>query len=130
MSPYNGRRVFRSPSWMLVLVTLAAVIFASGAWYHLRTQGWSLMTLGFVALTVLGVLAIVETIVQRVVLADDALHITRWWRRRSYPRANILRVTTAKGSPAFLELADGSYVELPAVDANANSIRAWLKAKA
>ena len=129
VSPYAGRRVFRSPSWVLGAVTAAAVLFAAGAWMQFRVRGLGLVTLTLASFAVLGVAGVAETLAQRVELSDDALHVTRWWMRRSYARDSILRVTSEKGVEAAVQLGDGRWVRLPQVGAHApNSIRAWLRA--
>jgi hypothetical protein len=128
MRAYDGRRVFRSPTWILATVTVAALLPAIGAWITFRGRGVSLLSLGLAAFAVLGVGGILETIAQRVELSNDALHITRWRVRRSYPRDSIVRVTSEKGVDPAMQLADGRWVKLPPVGAHmANSIRAWLR---
>ncbi|MDQ3997413.1 MAG: hypothetical protein M3303_10425 [Gemmatimonadota bacterium] len=128
MSVYKGRRVFRSPRWILVLLTVCTVLFAIGAWIQFRTRGLGLGLLGAAALVVFGVLGIVEALSFRVELSDDAVHITRWWVRRSYARDSILRFTSEKGVSAGFHLTDGRWVKLPPVEGSVNSFRAWLRA--
>jgi hypothetical protein len=131
VSVYNGRRIFRSPTWVLAAVTVAAVLPAIGAWMTFRERGLRLLSVGLAAFAVLGVGGILETIALRVELSDDALHVTRWWVRRSYPRESIARVTHEKGGDPAMQLADGRWVKLPSVGVHmANSIRAWLRANA
>jgi hypothetical protein len=130
MSPYGGRRVFRSPGWLYAVVGGVEAIFASGAWFHLRTQGWSPMTLAFIGLTVMGALGIVETAVQQVVLSDDAMHVIRWYGRGRYAKDQIVRISHGKGVGVSVQLADGRWVKLPGVAGHLpNSIRAWLRTR-
>lgn len=130
MSAYEGRRVFRSPRWVVTAVSVAALLFATAAWVHFRVRGLGVVTLFLGACALLGLVGIAETIAHRVELSDDALHLTRWWVRRSYPRDSIVRVTSEKGVEAALQLADGRWVKLPPVGGHApNSIRAWLRAR-
>ena len=80
----------------------------------------------FVAIALAGVM---ETIMQRVVLTDDALHVVLPWSRRIYPRSKIQNVSSEKASPTMIQLSDGKWVKLPPVGHYvANSIRAWLRA--
>jgi hypothetical protein len=130
VSAYKGRRVFRSPGWVLATVTVATLLPAAGAWFTFRERGLTLLSLGLAAFAVLGVGGIFETIAQRVELSDEALHLTRWWVRRSYPRESIARVAHEKGTDPAMQLTDGRWVKLPPVGAHmANSIRSWLRAE-
>jgi len=129
VSGYKGRRVFRSPTWVLVTVTVSVLVPAIGAWMTFRERGLSLLSVGLAAVTMLGVGGILETIAQRVELSDEALHVTRWWVRRSYPRESIARVTHEKGGDPAMQLTDGRWVTLPPVGVYmANSVRTWLRA--
>jgi hypothetical protein len=130
VTAYKGRRAFRSPTWVLVTVAVAALVPAIGAWMTFRERGLGLLSVGLAAVAVLGVGGILEAISLRVELSDDALHVTRWWVRRSYPRESIARVTHEKGVDPAMQLTDGRWVKLPSVGVHmANSIRAWLRAK-
>ena len=132
MASYNGRRIFRTAPWMIVAVFAAELLFVTSAWVSYRRQGPSTVTMLSVALAVFGLLGIVEVLTARLLLADDALHVTKFWTRRSYPRETIRQATYAKGCPVTLELSNGQWAKLPDLGHNTqgitNSIRAWLKA--
>lgn len=131
MSTYSGRRVFRTTPWLLGAVIVAELLFLAGAWGSYRSRGLSTMTLLAGGLATFGLLGIVEVFTARIILADDALHVARFWMRRSYPRDAIRRVTYQKGSPVALELSDGQWAKLPdlghSTQSVTNSIRAWLR---
>jgi hypothetical protein len=132
MAHYNGRRTFRTARWLLGAVVAADLLFVGGAWFSYRFHGLSMMTTLYIGLAAFGVLGIVEALTARLLLADDALHVTKFWTRRSYPRATIRQATYARGCPVTLELSNGQWAMLPDLGHNTqgitNSIRAWLKA--
>ena len=131
MSTYAGRRSFRTTPWLLGAVIVAELLFVAGAWGSYRGRGLNVMTFLAGGLAAFGLLGIVEVLTARIILADDALHVARFWTRRSYRRDAIRRVTYQKGSPVALELSDGQWAKLPALGHNTqsvtNSIRAWLR---
>lgn len=127
MSDRAGSRVFKSPRWYVALVSVAALLFATGAWYTYSSRGLHLWTLGTVAMAIVGIVAVIEVIVDRVVLTDNALHVIRIWSRRRYDRSQIVSVTQMKGTPVSLKLTDGSWAHLPSVAVHPNTIRAWLR---
>ena len=128
MSGYRGRRVFRAGPVAILICVLLTMLFATGAVMTYRERGWNWVSVGLVCLTVLSVAGIIEAIVFRVHLTDEALFVTDLRGRRSYPVADIAGVEEAKGVPTTLILSDGRGVKLPPVGSSpANSIRAWLK---
>jgi hypothetical protein len=127
MTDHAGSRVFRSPRWYVALVGVAAVLFAVGAWYTYSSRGLHLWTLGAVAMAIVGIVAVIEVIVDRVVLTDNAIHVIRIWSRRRYEKSQIVGVTQMKGTPVSLKLADGRWAHLPSVALHPNTIRAWLR---
>lgn len=113
---------------MVIMTVCVATLFATGAVMTYRLRGWNWVSVGFVSMTVVGLGAIVESLVLRVRLTDDALLVTDLRGRRRYPLADITRVEEAKGVPTVILLANGQWVRLPGVgDSMGNSIRAWLK---
>jgi hypothetical protein len=132
MASYNGRRIFRTTPWLVGAVIVADLLFATAAWVTYRRQGMSTITMLSSGLAVFGLLGIVEVLTARIILADDALEVTKFWVRRSYARDAIRRATFEKGCPVALELSDGHWAKLPDLGHNSqsvtNSIRAWLKA--
>ena len=87
------------------------------------------MAIGLTGATViLGLGSIIETLVVRIELTDEALIATDLRGRRRYAREDIERVGEAKVSPPSLLLKVGTWVHLPSVgDSVGNSVRSWLK---
>ena len=85
---------------------------------------------GFVALTVFGVLGIVETFVTRVELHDDRVVAVALFVRRTYRRDEITSVSWAKGSPVSLKINGTRWAHLPNTGHSSQkvvgAIRAWL----
>jgi hypothetical protein len=127
MSDQAGSRVFRSPRWYVAFVGVAALLFATGAWYTYSSRGLHFWTFVAVAMAIIGIVGVVEVTVDRVVLTDDALHVIRIWSRRRYDKSQIVNVTQMKGTPVTLKLADGRWAQLPSVAVHPNTIRAWLR---
>jgi len=128
MGAYRGRRDFRAGRAAVIVSVFVALLFATGAVMTYRDRGWNWVSIGLACATVAGVGAIVESLVLRVRLTDDALFVTDLRGRRRYPLADITGVEEAKGVPTTLLLANGRWVSLPAVGSSlGNSIRAWLK---
>lgn len=93
-----------------------------------RERGWTWVSAGLACATVFGVVGIVESLLFRVLLTEDALLVTSLMGRRRYPAAEITHVAEGKGMPTTLRLADGRKVRLPPVgNSLGNSIRAWRK---
>lgn len=127
MSDQAESRTFRSPRWYVAVVGVAALLFAIGAWYTYSSRGLHLWTLGTLTMAIVGIVAVIEVVVDRVVLTDSALHVIRIWSRRRYDKSQIVSVTQMKGTPVSLKLADGSWAHLPSVAVHPNTIRAWLR---
>lgn len=107
---------------------LLMLLFATGAVMTYRDRGWTWVSIGLAGATLLGLGAIVEALVLRVRLTDDAILVTELSGRRRYPAKEIARVEEAKGVPTVLVLSDGRVVKLPLVGTSlGNSIRAWLR---
>jgi hypothetical protein len=128
MGAYRGRREFRAGRAMAVVSVLVTLLFTSGAVMTYRQRGWHWVSVGLACATVFGLGAIVESLVLRVRLTDDALLVTDLRGRRRYDRAEIAAVEEAKGAPTAIRLVEGRWVRLPSVgNSLGNSIRAWLK---
>jgi hypothetical protein len=113
---------------MVILSVFVALLFAAGALMTYRLRGWSWVSIGLACATVVGVGGIVESLVLRVRLTDDALLVTDLRGRRCYALTEIAKVEEAKGSPTAILLMDGRWVKLPGVGSSlGNSIRAWIK---
>ena len=103
---YKGGRVCRNGSGWVMLFVILTCLFAG----------------------ILGLGSIIESLVLRIELTDDALIATDLLGRRRYARADIERVGEAKGSPPALLLKNGKWAQLPSVGDNVgNSVRSWLK---
>ena len=128
MGVYRGRRVFRAGPVAILICVFLAILFGTGAVMTYREQGWNWVSVGLACMAVLSVAAIVEAVVSRVQLTDEALLVTDLRGRRAYPVTDIAGVEEAKGVPTTLILSDGRGVKLPPVGSSlGNSIRAWLK---
>jgi hypothetical protein len=80
------------------------------------------------AMSVIGLGGVIEGLVRRIVLGDDALYITDLWTRRRIPKSEIMRIYEAKGVSSMILLADGNRVSLPDLGQQlGNSIPAWLR---
>lgn len=126
---YRGRRVFRrGPGWVVFFAALTA-LFAAGAYMTYQERGWTWVSVSLAALGgVLGLGSIVETLVLRIELTDDAMLVTDLRGRRRFRREDIQGITQYKGTPPAIQLRDGRWVKLPSVASNLpNSVRAWLK---
>ena len=128
MSRYRGRREFRAGRAIFIIIVLAEMLFLAGALMTYREQGWNWVSLTFAGMAVLGLAGIVESLIVRVQLTDEALLMTDLRGTRSYPRSQIQRVEQGKGVPTVIVLADGNVIRLPPVGSDiGNSIRAWLQ---
>jgi len=123
------RDVFRTTAalrWVIVGVTMLFAVLLAVSFF----TGAPTVFYGFVALTVFGVLGIVETIVTRVELHDDHIVAVAFFTRRTYPRDEITSVTWAKGSPVSLRIKGTTWAHLPNTGHSSQklvgAIRAWL----
>lgn len=125
------RDVFRATGTLRWISAIATMIFVAGlAFSYVNDGPTSWQFYAFLALTVLGILGIVETWVSRVELHDDHILTVALFVRRTYPRGEVTSVTWAKGSPVSVQLTDGRWVNLPntghASTKIVGAIRAWL----
>jgi hypothetical protein len=131
MSGYRGRREFRLGPGFILFYVLLTLFFAAGTVMTYRHRGWSWVSLTLAGATILGLGAIIESLILRIQLTDDALLVTDLRGRRRYPMRDIARVEEAKGVSPILVMADGRAVRLPSVGSSlGNSVRAWLKGHA
>lgn len=126
---YSGRRIFRAGFGFVILFAGITAMLAYGAAFMYRERGWDWVSIGLAAAAIfLGLGSVLESLVQRIELTDDALVVTDLRGRRRYHIADIARVAEAKGAPASIQLANGRWVKLPMIGSNVgNSVRAWLK---
>jgi hypothetical protein len=123
------RDVFRTTAglrWAIVGVTMLFVVVMGMSF----VTGPPTMFYGSVALTVFGVLGIVETIVTRIELHDDRIVAVAFFTRRTFLRDQITSVTWAKGSPVSLQLNGTTWAHLPNTGHSSQkvvgAIRAWM----
>ena len=116
---------------MTVIYVACTALFAAGALVTYREGGWTWVSIGLAAATVgLGLGSILESVILKIELTDDAMVVTDLRGRRRYEIAAIERIHEAKGVTPVLALKDGSSVKLPSVGSDlGNSVRAWLKRK-
>lgn len=128
MVAYRGRRDFRSGTAAVIICVVVTLIFAAGAVMTYHQSGWSWVSIGLACGAAFSIAAIVEALVFRVQLTDDALVVTDLRGRRRYSKSDITGVEEGKGIPTYIILASGRGVALPPVGSSiGNSIRAWLK---
>jgi hypothetical protein len=128
MGTYRGRRDFRRrPSWIL-FYALLTLFLAAGAVMTYRQRGLNWVSGTLAGATVLGLGAIIESLILRIQLTDDALVVTELRGRRRYPMKEIAGIAEGKGVSPTLLLTEGRVVRLPSVAGSlGNSVRAWLK---
>jgi len=123
-------RVFRTAKWVRVLSTFAMLLIVSCGIYYIVNHGTLWPRLGGAALVAFGVAGFIDTLVSRIVLDDDAIHVISLVRTRSYPRAD-LQSAKVSGGAVVLEKREGGWLVLPDTGANAlgvrNTIDAWIK---
>jgi hypothetical protein len=125
---YDGRTVFTQGRAVRGVVFVALVLFATGFGFMYATQGWTVTTGVFLFLVVFGLAGLIESFVERITLASDAMVIRRLWGTRRVPIAQIAKFAEAKGVAPILLLTTGEKIELPSVGASlGNSVRAWLR---
>jgi hypothetical protein len=128
---YKGRRVFRIGSGTSLVFVGITALFALGAWMTYRERGWGWVSITLACATVvLGFGSILESLILRIELTDDAMLVIDLTGRKRYSKSDIDGIAEAKGTPPALLLKGGRWVKLPLVgDDLGNSVRAWLKQK-
>jgi len=125
------RTEFRARRWLRLLVLGVCVLFVAGFSYSYRLQGLGWQSAAYAALSILGIAALAETFLVRVVLLEDAALLVTLRGRQRLPRESIASVKWEGGSGVALHMRDGSWVKLPEMGQNSqglsNSIRAWLR---
>jgi hypothetical protein len=131
MAKPQSRTLFRSRLWLRLATLLAAMLFAGVAAYFRMRDGWSAFAVLGTALAGFAAAGFVQTLLTYVHLHDDALVVSSGFRRRRYERAVLESVTWEGGSGVAIRLVDGSWLKLPELGYNSqslcNSIRAWLR---
>lgn len=123
-------KILRTPRWVSFFLLAAAIGLGLLTFLSCRGQGplSSCAAGGAFALFLLAGAA--ESFTTSVRLAEDSLVVTSNFRRRTYPRAMLERVSWAGGVGVSLSLQSGGWVKLPYVGNSqsvTNAIRAWLK---
>ena len=121
--------VFRSPRWLMIFLAIVCVASSVGFALLLQRYGLALRTMGVGAFALFSAAGLVDALLTRVELKEDALIVVSNLRKRTIPRAEIASVTWASGVGVALVLMDSRVVKLPDVgnsQSRANSIRAWL----
>lgn len=130
MHAYGGRNEFRQGKGFLIMYVLITALFGSGAHFLWRVEGWSWGAITLAVMVVVGLGAIVETLVLRIRLTNDALIVRDLRGTRAYAKRDIVAIAEEKGTPPSLRLRDGRWVKLPSVSHSlGNSVRAWLKSQ-
>lgn len=126
---YKGRRVFRNSPGTIAMFVMLACLFAAGAFVTYRQDGWTWVSLGLAGATIiLGGGGIIESLILRIEITEDALLVTDLTGHKRYAIADIEGIEEAKGCPPALLLKNGRSVKLPSVGNNiGNSVRSWLK---
>ena len=119
-------RIYRPPTWQLVFMIAITAGAGCVAWALRTDPDMRWVALSFAAFAVLGLGAIVECLVARVILDGDTLRVVRLIRRERYERSDIEKVVVEKAAPTTLVLDDGRVVRLPGFAPHANTLRAWL----
>ena len=90
---YKRRRVFRrGPGW-IVSFALITALFAAVSWVIWRENGWNWLSIGMTFATVFaGFGSIIESVILRIELTDDALFMTDLRGRRRYEIADIASI--------------------------------------
>lgn len=123
--------IIRPKPFLFAMLAVAKMLFVGGFIFMYARSGWSLTTIGFAVMTIIGALGFVELGTTRVILGDDFIDMGPIWKRRHLGRDEIKRVTWEKGAGVALELNGGGWVKVPELGFNSqgltNTIRAWLK---
>lgn len=114
---------------MLLLFVGLTALFGAGTWTTYRQGGWGWTSIALACATVgLGFGSILENLVLRIELTDDAMLVTELTGRRRYSKSDIDGIHEAKGVSPTLLLKGGRLAKLPSVASDlGNSVRAWLK---
>ena len=126
--PY--RNVFRPARWILVFLVAFLGFTGAGVVFLYRREGVSWLAAGLSVLSMVFLFGIADWVVSKIVLGEETLDIVELFRRRSYPRSELVSAKV-DGGHVCLELSQGGWVTLPDTGENAlgvcDSVRAWLK---
>jgi len=123
--------LFRVRPFMKALALFAALMMAGAAAYFRMKQGLSPMTLLCGVMSAVASLGFAQTLLAYIHLQDDALVISSGLKKRRHERATLDSVTWEAGSGVSIKKVDGTWIQLPEMGYNSqslsNSIRAWLR---
>ena len=114
---------------MLFVFVGITALFAVVTFGAYRARGWNVVSISMALATVaLGIGSIIESLLLKIELTDEAMLVTDLRGRKRYDAAEIERIEEAKGGPPAILLRSGKWVKLPSVGSSlGNSVRAWLK---
>jgi hypothetical protein len=125
------KTVFRSKPWLRALSASSVVLFGSLAVFLAKTEGGSMWAIIGALLFVLAACGFAQTWTSSVELLEDALVVSTGFRWRRYDRRELESVTWEGGSGVALRRTSGSWLKLPELGHNSqslyNGIRAWLR---
>ena len=85
---------------MTLLLVGVTVLFVLGAYASYRARGWTWVSIGLTAAAgLLGIGGILESLILRIELTDDAMIVTDLRGRRRYAITEIEGIEEAKGVP-------------------------------
>jgi len=127
---YAGRTDFRSTASRYAWTAVLAIGLCAATYLIYSSDGFTWISLSFMAFSVIGVLAVLEALTSYVRIDGNVLRLCRTFRQYSVEKAEIETISSAKGCPMLLVMRDGSKLEVPSLGANSieNSLRAWLRA--
>ena len=105
MGAYGGRRTFRIAPLAIGVLGGALALFSAGCtfMYFHDPSSWTFR--GLASFAALSAVALLDWVVTRVELEDDAIVVRTLWSRRRYARSEIEGVAEEKGVPPGLKLA-------------------------
>jgi ABC-type uncharacterized transport system permease subunit len=86
MAAYQGRREFRAGGGAIIATVLTALVFAAGVVMTYRLHGWYWVSIVLICGLVLALAGIIETLVLKVQLTDEAMLSFGWNKPRVFPR--------------------------------------------
>ena len=127
-----AQRVFPTSGWYKVVVTISSLLIGAAGGYFLIWGTSRLHQAGGLLAVAFGIAAVVDVMLSRIVLDDDAIRIISLVRRRSYARTEF-QSAKVDGGVVVLERRGGGWLKLPDTGANSlsvrNTVHAWIKAQ-
>lgn len=124
-------RVFHMAGWFKAVSAVSTLLIGAAGAYYLAWGTSGLHRAGGVALVAFGVAGFLDTMVSRIILDADEIHVVSLVRRRRYPRTDF-ESAKVDGGAVVLKRRDGGWLRLPDTGSNAlsvrNTVHAWIKA--